>query len=91
MASMTPARSDAAEACWPAAMTVETAARYTELSPRTIQKLLAQRALASFTIGRSRRIRRCNLDAFFSRRLASVSEPERAAVELRNRTGRSLV
>ena len=82
---------DTAASCWPEAMCVATAARYTELSPRTIQKLLAQRALPSFTIGRSRRIRRVDLDVLFSQRLGAVSQPELAAAEFRNRRGRSVI
>lgn len=78
---------------WPEAMSVTTAARYAELSPRMVRKLLTHRAdpLPSFTLGRARRIRRSDLDAYFAKKLTSAVPPHQVAPELRNRAGRSLV
>ena len=77
-------------AAWPEWLSIPLAARYSSLSERTVGKLLRDpiNPLPSALIGRSRRIRRADLDAFFSRRLAAVSEPKQ---ELRNRMGRSLL
>jgi len=80
-------------AAWPEWLSIPLAARYSSLCERTIGKLLRDpiNPLPSVLIGRSRRIRRADLDAFFSRRLAAVSQPESAGGELRNRMGRSLL
>jgi len=78
---------------WPEWLSIGLAARYASLCERTIGKLLRDPIdpLPSVLIGRSRRIRRADLDGFLLRRVAAVSQPKPAAAELRNRTGRSLV
>ena len=78
---------------WPEWLSIALAARYASLCERTISKLLRDpiNPLPSVLIGRSRRIRRIDLDAFLSRRLAAVDEPKPANTGFRNRTGRSLV
>ncbi len=63
----------AVEDLWPAFMSVETAARYTDLSPSMIRKLLHQ-GLPSIRIGRAVRIRMQDLDAWLTRQGAAPAD-----------------
>lgn len=53
----------------PACLTAEQAARYLGISRAKLYELLAEQALRSFTIGRSRRIPLTELERFISDRL----------------------
>ena len=61
------------EDLWPAFMSVETAARYTDLSPSMVRKLMRQ-GLPSIRIGRAVRIRIQDLDAWLTRQGATPTD-----------------
>ncbi|HKE10668.1 MAG TPA: helix-turn-helix domain-containing protein [Myxococcota bacterium] len=75
---------------WPAYLSVETAARFLDCSPNHVRNLL-KRGLPSITLGRARRIARVDLETWIRRHTESVHVVDQVLVELRNRTGRSLV
>jgi excisionase family DNA binding protein len=56
-----------------ALFTVATLAEYLQVSDRTVEKLLVAGEIASFTIGRSRRIDPADVDAYLERQKRSAA------------------
>ncbi len=77
---------DRCGAPWPEFMSVATAARYADLSPSMVRKLLADPAdpLPSLLLGRARRIPRAALDAYLARRLGAAASVDVVLAEIRS-------
>ncbi len=65
----------------PLAFDVRTAARMASVSPRSVELLIASGELASFHIGRCRRIRRVDLEEYLARQVAAEVELDHMHVE----------
>jgi hypothetical protein len=72
-------------------MSIATAARYADISPGMVRKLLADPLdpLPSFLLGRSRRISRASMDSYMARRMVRPVSVDALLVKLRSRRGRA--